>query len=156
MSFRINPGPDSPPQNRTYLPAAFTTTTNATWVDPGLSIAVPQGTYKVRYNVSGTLVTNDSDGVLQMYARLFNVTTGTAIPESIRYVSTACFARSGSLSLPNFNAPYSGSIQFDILVYSDAPATYRVEIIKEAIAGSPSTGLNMVLQGNSYIEYEEA
>lgn len=147
MSFKINTGVNSHIQNRKYLSVAFTTTTNATWVDPSLSISVPQGTYKVRYNISGTLITNNKNGVLQMYARLFNVTTGVAIPESVRFVATACFTK-------NFDAPYSGSTQFDTLLYSDTPTTYRVEIIKDVVAGNTNANLDMVLQSNSYIEYE--
>lgn len=152
MSFSINRGPNSSPQNRTYLPTDFTTSTNDSWMDPGLSISVPQGSHKIRYNISGTVITDNPLGVLQMYARLYNVTDGVEIPESVRYVASACFARANE---PLFNAPYSGSIQFDTLVYPSTATTYRVEIRKEVAAGTPTTTLDMTLRGNSYIEYEK-
>ena len=135
------------PPTRTYLGSSFSSSTQSSWLDIGLSTVVPAGTYTLKFNLTGTGVNNGA-GTLDILARLVNVTAGNT------YVSNSqrnCF----SIGYGNgFSAQGSGTVYFDLLVSNGSATTYKVQAIKVTSGGGPNTGQSFTIGLESFIEYE--
>lgn len=136
-------GPSLP--SRTVLGSSFSSSTNATWLDSGLNITVPAGTYRIGYNGRGS-VENNSAGIINQQIRLFDVTAGAAVNNSNRYLAVGGY-------VTGFSGTSGGSASFDVRVTNVIATTYRVDIRKDSGGGSPNLSQNMNLIAESYIEY---
>jgi len=134
---------------RVLVTADTSSTTHGSWVDVGsgsYDLTVPAGTWRVRYNATGC-IENNGAGCVRMFVRLYNVTDAAEVANSIRSLCSHAY-------VTGYSAQSSGASHWESTIFTITSAkTYRLQMHKTSISGSPNTGQPMWIDHDTYLEY---